>query len=383
MAPMKVLLTGASGYVGQFLLESFIANPPLLLTGTSDEHPKEYLIHAIHRSNPSLESAVERMRQQQQQQSKVNIQVDCIDIANKEEITEFLATNGPMDVCIHTAAISSPKACTENPELTRGINVPAALFDALLSQTNPTKIIAFSTDHVYDGMDAPYTKESTDNTNPVNDYGKSKLEMETYLKNKSREREVQDRKHQIHILRPTVIFGPKPPFARLGVNTNRETFLHFIASRKYTNTLTDFYVDEHRNPLSVRDLVAILRYFVLEDNNNNNSNSNNEKNNNTDDSCDRVVQIYNVCGPESYSRYDMAASVLEHLGATDHLAHIRAVRKSELSPKPAIQAPVDLEMSCEKISNKIGAALKQFTTFEQILIDTFGEKAAYVGVHQT
>eukprot|EP00977_Amphora_coffeiformis_P009408 scaffold2179_cov165-Amphora_coffeaeformis.AAC.12 len=375
MTPIKVLLTGASGYVGQFLLESFLASPPFV-GAAAGEQPKEYLIHAIHRSSPSLKSAVEKIQeqqqqqQQQQQQHKITIHVDCVDIGNSEEITEFLAANGPMDVCIHTAAISSPKACTDNPELARRVNIPAALFDALLSQANPTKIVAFSTDHVYDGLDAPYANESADKANPVNDYGKSKLEMETYLNKKSKAQESQNRKHRIHILRPTVIFGPKPPLCQFGVNTNRETFLHFIASRKDSSTPTNFFVDEYRNPLSVRDLVAVVRYFVFEDDGSNQTGESNTD----DDSCDRVVEVYNVCGPRSYSRYDMAVSVLVHLGVTDHSPYLRAVKKSELKPKPAIQAPVDLEMSCQKILNKVGAALEQFTTFDQILVDTFGEK---------
>ena len=378
----KILLTGASGYVGQFFLESLITNPP---PPCGSGEGREYVVHALHRSNPQLKDAVEKLQQQRKQDpsGNVKIRVAQVDVGDSEEVASFFKEHGNphFDVCIHTAAVSSPKACNSDPDAARRANVPSALFDALLSSQPPaqtTKIIAMSTDQVYDGTKPPYADEDEDETNPVNVYGETKLEMERYLVEKANAGSAKSKSNaKIRLLRSTLVFGPKPPLADEGVNPKRDTFLHFIASRLDAEASSDaseggpldFYTDERRNPVSVRDVVDVLRHFAFEED---------DEGGGGGGGGGGDVEIYNLCGPETLNRHEMAVRVFRHLGAGDVTAsrHLRAAKKADLNPPPAIRTPSNLEISCDKLARRMAdpsdLAAAKFKTFDEILIDTFG-----------
>ena len=87
--------------------------------------------------------------------------------------------------------------CEKNPDTVQGINCPVVLLKALKEYCPEAKIIHLSTDHVYDGDNAPYVEAA--NLNPVNLYGKSKRDFEAVL--------LEDFKQQSVILRSSVIYG--------------------------------------------------------------------------------------------------------------------------------------------------------------------------------
>lgn len=122
---MKILLTGARGFVGSRIAEAMEGIPaPSLRTMTDDE------------------------------------------------IRRLVEETGP-DVIIHTAAVSDIGECAKNPEGSCRANVEIPL---ALVRTG-VKTVLFSTDQVYSGREdeGPYTE---DMTAPANLYARHKLEME-------------------------------------------------------------------------------------------------------------------------------------------------------------------------------------------------------------
>ena len=122
---VKILLTGARGFVGSRIAEAMEVVPaPSLRTMTDDE------------------------------------------------IRRIVEETGP-DVIIHTAAISDIGDCTKDPEGSCRANVEIPL---ALVRTG-VKTVLFSTDQVYSGRrdDGPYTE---DMVAPANLYAEHKLEME-------------------------------------------------------------------------------------------------------------------------------------------------------------------------------------------------------------
>ena len=79
------------------------------------------------------------------------------------------------DTIIHTAAISDISECEADPEASYKANVQLPVFLARAAQGR--KLICFSSDQVYTGMDSdgPYTEEDA---KPANTYAKHKIEME-------------------------------------------------------------------------------------------------------------------------------------------------------------------------------------------------------------
>ena len=105
--------------------------------------------------------------------------------ATEDEVKRVIEESGA-DTIIHTAAISDIGTCEADPEASYIANVQLPVFLAKASKGR--KLVCFSSDQVYTGMesDGPYTEEDVSpanadanpNTTPANTYARHKLEME-------------------------------------------------------------------------------------------------------------------------------------------------------------------------------------------------------------
>ena len=94
--------------------------------------------------------------------------------ASEEEVRRIVEESGA-DTIIHTAAISDIGVCQANPEASYMANVLIPVY--LARAAKHVKLICFSSDQVYSGMDeeGPYTEERV---KPDNTYAAHKIEME-------------------------------------------------------------------------------------------------------------------------------------------------------------------------------------------------------------
>ena len=92
-----------------------------------------------------------------------------------EEQIRNMIEKSRADVIIHTAAISDVGTCEKNPGASYEANVRLPLF--LAKAAKEQKLICFSSDQVYRGCagEGPYNEEDA---SPCNVYGRHKLEME-------------------------------------------------------------------------------------------------------------------------------------------------------------------------------------------------------------
>ena len=96
-----------------------------------------------------------------------------LDISNKELLKEFFYEN-TFDYCINCAAYTNVEQAEELINEAFKINAEAVGFLAECCNNSNTKLIHISTDYVFDGQKkSPYLE--TDVTNPINQYGRSKL----------------------------------------------------------------------------------------------------------------------------------------------------------------------------------------------------------------
>ena len=133
-----------------------------------------------------------------------------LNILNKNSINKYLSNN-KIDYFIHAAAFSTPMI-SHKKEVNRSIstNIIGSANVALCCAKKNIKLIYISTNFVYPGKKGNY--KETDNLNPVNEYGWSKLGGECSM----------------HIYKNTLI---------LRVCMNDDTFPHKAA---YTDYLTSF-----------------------------------------------------------------------------------------------------------------------------------------------
>ncbi len=81
------------------------------------------------------------------------------------------------DLVLHAAAMTDVDACERDPEASRRLNVEATEQVASACAGSGAALMGISTDYVFDGaLDRPYRE--TDAPNPINVYGRSKLEGE-------------------------------------------------------------------------------------------------------------------------------------------------------------------------------------------------------------
>ncbi len=186
---------------------------------------------------------------------KFNILTDKIeDLVNKNKITK----------AVILSAYSDPDYCIKNRKKSKLLNVVKT--KKLISYFIKKNIyfIFYSSEFIYDGKKGNYSEMSK--SNPVNLYGKQKLMIEKFIKKKAK---------FYSIFRIAKTYGDD-----LRDNT---LVSYFIEKSKQKNSTVLAATDQKFSPLYSRDLVKITHFFL-------------EK---------KIIGIFNVGGPKSYSRYDL------------------------------------------------------------------------------
>ncbi|MCE3255428.1 MAG: dTDP-4-dehydrorhamnose reductase [Rickettsiaceae bacterium] len=108
-----------------------------------------------------------------------------IDFSNLENLKDFLdALVTKPDFIINCAAYTNVDKAEEERELADLINHQAVEIIAKYCAKNHVKLIHYSTDYVFDGSgDRPFSEDNTQNLNPVNYYGETKLRSERAIIN--------------------------------------------------------------------------------------------------------------------------------------------------------------------------------------------------------
>jgi dTDP-4-dehydrorhamnose reductase len=102
-----------------------------------------------------------------------------LDITDPLRISEVLSENH-FKYCINCAAYTNVEEAEKTPDIAFAINSEAVRQLALACSEYMSILIHISTDYVFDGRkETPY--RTTDPTNPINEYGKSKLAGEKHI----------------------------------------------------------------------------------------------------------------------------------------------------------------------------------------------------------
>jgi len=219
------------------------------------------------------------------------------------------------------------------------MNVPEYLFAKLSKKehgSSSTRIIALSTDQVYVGTTDNLFVEDDDDLSPpqpVNVYGKTKLEMEDILLKTMDE---------VVVLRSSIILGPKAPITIQDAPAH-DTFFHFCASRCHQPTT--FFTNEYRSVVSLSHVCRIITHFMtipklpIESLLSCSSSSR---------STTHHPQIYHMGGPIKVNRMEMAQAVFDYLGYDCSVL----VAAQQTNP----QSPLDIGMDSRKLERATNIA---------------------------
>ncbi len=132
----KVLITGSSGFLGSRLAYYYREKYDLLLPAHSE-----------------------------------------LNVSHEETVKAYLEEHRP-EVVIHCAALSNTWYCEQHPEESHRVNVQGTVRMAKACKLTGAKLVFMSSDQVYNGTPMPGALKEEDVFQPVNIYGRHKLEAE-------------------------------------------------------------------------------------------------------------------------------------------------------------------------------------------------------------
>lgn len=237
----RLLITGTSGFLGWQLARA--AQAVWQVEGT------------YHRHAPPLPG----------------VELHCIDLTDAIALKDWLAQVAPAAV-IHTAALSQPNRCEQEPDRSYAMNVEATRVLAQFCGERQIPFVFTSTDQVFDGQAAPY--DETSSPSPISVYGRHKVEAEAII---------QAAHPTAAICRMPLLYGPPSPTA--------ECFLQGFLRTLEAGQPLHLFTDEFRTPAYVEDAAAGL-LLALE----------------------RASGLLHLGGPDRLSRYDFGLHLTEVFG---------------------------------------------------------------------
>ncbi|HYM88962.1 MAG TPA: NAD(P)-dependent oxidoreductase, partial [Nitrospiraceae bacterium] len=271
MAP-RAIITGAAGLIGQYLVK------------TAPRWAPDWDVQGLSRAD-----------------------LDLTDRANVERTWQSIKPNA----VIHCAALSRTKDCEENPEAARRINVEATAHLVKLSRDIP--FIFLSSGEVFDGKTGWYVE--TDEPNPINVYGKTKLEAERVV--------LQNPRHTV--VRIVLTAGTSQ-------NGDRSFVEDMCRTAKAGKDVT-LYADEFRCPLPAGVIARVIWDLV-----------------------DRKQPgLYHLGGSERLSRWEIGETLLPWCPELKGYLKKGSARNHVGSPRPA-----DLSLRYDKIQSLLSFRIPGF-----------------------
>lgn len=213
---MKVLITGANGFLGQHLTLYLSAQASYTVVATGRGVCKI----------PATEKFV----------------YYDLELTNKNAVASLLTSVLP-NIIIHTAAMSKPDECNNDKEKCLLNNVTATEYLVNAANSIGAKVIYTSTDFVF-GENGPHSE--MDNVGPLNFYGESKLLAEQLVQNKA---------NGFAIMRPVFIYGKVWQGLRL-------SFLHWVKENLEEGKQIKVVSDQFRTPTFVLDLCKGIKAMI-------------------------------------------------------------------------------------------------------------------------
>ncbi len=197
----KILVTGASGFIGSFLCHH-------LLT-------KGFQVFGLYLTNPI---------------SNPKIISKTIDIRDKDSLNDYIVKN-EINFIVHLA-------------YKKGVEMEETIVTGTKNLVRACRkfnvgFLFMSTDIVFDGMTGNYSEE--EKPNPIIDYGKCKYEAEKIT-----------RKINGYIIRTSLVFDSK----------SIEKMQEFTITSLKNNQETKLFVDEYRSPIEVRELTKGITAII-------------------------------------------------------------------------------------------------------------------------
>jgi len=232
---MKFLVTGSAGLVGQQVVKDLVEQGDTVYS-------------AFHNSKPENGNPIQ------------------MDLCSDDNIIQSITKTNP-DIILHLAAITDVDLCEKEQELAMKINGHATEVLAQQAAKHKAFFVYVSTDYVFDGQKG--MRKESDSPNPVDFYGKSKLEGE---------------KSVMNLASSWCIARTSTPF---GIHPLKKSFPVWVTENLLQNKEIKVIVDQFTSPTYVPNLSKMLIEISKR----------------------QIVGLIHLAGATRISRYEMAELV--------------------------------------------------------------------------
>jgi dTDP-4-dehydrorhamnose reductase len=202
---------------------------------------------------------------------------DELDVTDPDACERAISSFRP-SVVVHTAALTDTKRCEAAPGEARRVNALGASHVAQACARASAAMAYISTNEVFDGAaSSPYPEDAA--PNPINHYGRSKLEGE---------RLVSEVLQQTYIVRTSWLFGP-----------GGQSFVTRVQQAAAAGALVGV-TDETATPTSTRDLARAISQLVVTD----------------------AFGVYHFTNAGEASRYDWAREIVRLSGLATNVSPV-------------------------------------------------------------
>ena len=226
-----------------------------------------------------------------------------LNLLNFENISKIFKKIQP-DIIIHSAALTDVEKCEVDLELANSLNVKATEVIAKEVEKISSYLMYISTDYVFDGKTGLYGE--TDSTNPLNNYGKTKLLGEKFI---------EDETSKWSIIRTSTPFGVHP---------FKKTFPVWIYENLKINKKINILEDQFTSPTYVPNLSKMILEIISR----------------------RLEGFFHLSGSTKISRFEFAKMIAAQLNLD--LSLLNPV-KIDTMPWKA-NRPIDSSLDISKIS---------------------------------
>lgn len=233
------------------------------------------------------------------------------------------------EVIIHCGALTNVDYCEDHQQESEILTLTSTKIIADYCKKNSIKLVYLSTDYVFDGLSGPYSEE--EKTNPINVYGRHKLEAEKII----------EKTENSIIARITNVYGEEE---------RSKNFIAHLLSVIDSGLEKQFNLpyDQFATPIYAKDIAKMLYLLIM----------------------DNKKGIYNLASTDYYNRYQLAQKVKSYFKTASHL---------ELNPI----ATQSLQQKAKRPLN--GGLLnikftREYPLFEYSNVDTFILKTIKNGI---
>ena len=251
-----------------------------------------------------------------------------LDICNIQEVNKAFEKIKPQAV-VHAAALTNVDKCEEDTELARKVNIEGTRNIVESSERHNAFLVHVSTDYIFSGEEGMY--KETDEANPINYYGLTKLEAEKIVTAST---------INWCIARPSVIYGSTPAAGKIN-------FALWVLTKLRKKEPMKIITDQWVSPTLNTNLAQMILETI-------------EK---------KLTGVYNLSGATPINRYKFATLIAERFLLDETLISPSTSREMNWLAKRPLNTSLNVEKASKKLNNnplKIDEALNKL--YEEITI---------------